>query len=375
MAKRKVILAVAGSGKTYSICHNIDFNKRNLILAYTNENICNIQKELCDAFGSIPKLTTVSTFDSFIYRSLILPYEPTIGEHFHKPSFESRGICMKNPPSMGIKGNNGEYRSNPDYFKKIYLEHYITQRYQYYCANLSELILQVKDKQKSLVKRGSSRLKLFYDTIWVDEFQDFREHDYELLVSLAKKLDDVVLVGDYYQHSVSATNNTGKPFKHRKIGVGFDKFVEELENNGFYVDRVSLNKSRRCSTNVCEYVHRKLGIDITSCGKNEGSVIWVNKNNASEILENDKIIKLVYENANKYKFHAMNWSYSKGDTVDAACVILIKKFESLDEDGFSTDKISTTSNKLYVAMTRSKGDLYLMKDSLFQLFKNKYTKV
>lgn len=59
MAKR-VILAVAGAGKTYHICHEIDPAKRNLILAFTHENIYNIQKELCDAHGCVPELTTVS---------------------------------------------------------------------------------------------------------------------------------------------------------------------------------------------------------------------------------------------------------------------------------------------------------------------------
>ena len=57
MAKR-VILAVAGAGKTYHICHTIDPNKRNLILAFTHENIYNIQKELCDAHGHMPEQTT-----------------------------------------------------------------------------------------------------------------------------------------------------------------------------------------------------------------------------------------------------------------------------------------------------------------------------
>ena len=69
---KRVILAVAGAGKTYHICHTIDPRKRNLILAYTNENIHNIQKELCDAHGMIPELTTVMTFDSFVYRDMIL---------------------------------------------------------------------------------------------------------------------------------------------------------------------------------------------------------------------------------------------------------------------------------------------------------------
>ena len=73
MAKQ-VILAVAGAGKTYHICHSIDPKKKNLILAFTHENINNIQKELCHAFGKVPQCTTISTFDAFVYRELILPY-------------------------------------------------------------------------------------------------------------------------------------------------------------------------------------------------------------------------------------------------------------------------------------------------------------
>ena len=81
MAKR-VILAVAGAGKTYHICNTIDATKRNLILAFTHENIHNIQRELCDAYGCVPEMTTVSTFDAFVYREMVLPYEPSIVEYF-----------------------------------------------------------------------------------------------------------------------------------------------------------------------------------------------------------------------------------------------------------------------------------------------------
>ena len=43
---KRVILAVAGSGKTYYICNNINENSRNIIIAYTNQNIKNIINEL-----------------------------------------------------------------------------------------------------------------------------------------------------------------------------------------------------------------------------------------------------------------------------------------------------------------------------------------
>jgi len=249
MAKR-VILAVAGAGKTYYICHKIDPTKRNLILAFTHENIHNIQKELCDAHGCVPELTTVSTFDAFVYHQMILPYEPSIAEHFSCSGFDSRGICTIDPPPMRILGRYGQMISNPHYFKKDRLEHYVTKGHQYYCATLSELVMQVKKNRESLVNRVTKRLNLFYDCILIDEFQDFREYDYELIMALAKNLNDVILVGDYHQHSVSAINNTGKPFKNRKEEVCYDDFVENIIKEGFTVDTSTLSKSRRCSIEV-----------------------------------------------------------------------------------------------------------------------------
>lgn len=373
MAK-KVILAVAGAGKTYHICHEIDPNKKNLIIAYTHENIHNIQKELCGAHGCVPKLTTVMTFDAFVYHNLILPYEPSIANHFSAPRFTSRGICLIDPPPQRIKNEDGEMVYNPLYRKKGMLTHYVTKKCQYYCATLSELALQIKEGRDTLIKRSAARLNMFYDSVLIDEFQDFREFDYELIIKLAKHLDDILLVGDYYQHSVSALNNTGKPFKTPKGDVSYTDFVEGLEKAGFEVDTTTLSKSRRCPVDICNYISGKLGICLTSTGDNEGQVIWAD-NIANDVMSDDQMVKLVYNGAAKYSFPALNWSYSKGDTVEAACVILTDKLEKLDDDNFSVKRISVpTLNKLYVAMTRSQGNLYLIKSSTFKELQPVYLK-
>lgn len=372
MAKR-VILAVAGAGKTYHICHEINPNKRNLILAYTHENIHNIQKELCDAYGAIPELTTVSTFHTFVYHHLILPYEPSIAQHFDCSGFVSQGITMIDPPSKSIKTSSGKLIANPKYIKRELLQHYVTCRGQYFCSKMSELVLQIRKNRKTLIDRLVFRLNLFYDSIMIDEFQDFREYDYELIMALSKKLNDVVLVGDYFQHSVSAKNNSGKPFKNKSVDVSYEVFVDELIRLGFDVDLTTLNKSRRCSEDVCNYISKKLNIDIESTGNNVGTINWVD--DPISVLNDDKIIKLVYSESDKYLFPAINWSYSKGDTFDSACVILTNNLDNLDKDIFDSNKIKTaTLNKLYVAMTRSRGDLHIMKSSTFKQVRDSYIK-
>lgn len=368
---KRVILAVAGAGKTYHICHTINSTSANLILAYTNENIHNIERELCDAYGNVPASTTVMTFDSFVYQLLVLPYEPTIGTYFKRESFKSSGICMIDPPE---KLDSKTKKPNPKYVTKDKLEHYITQSNQYYCARLSELVLQVQNNQKTLIQRAAEKLNIFYDYVLIDEFQDFREYDYELIISLSKVLSNVLLVGDYFQHSVSATNNSGKPFKRKGKDVSYNEFIELMKSKKFIVDIDTLNKSRRCSPEVCDYIKMKLGINIIAYDNHSGRIIWADSF-AKEILDNENILKLVFNNSAKYTFSAMNWSYSKGDTVDVACVILTTDFENMDRDTFSLQKISIlTKNKLYVAMTRSRGDLYLIKASTFKNLRHSYLK-
>ncbi len=364
---KKVILAVAGAGKTYHICHKIDPSKKNLILAYTHENLRNIRKELCAAYGNVPELTTIITFDAFVYRHLILPYEPSIANQFSEPHFTSRGICLIEPPPKSI-----DKKYNTQYEKKDKLAHYVTKNCQYYCATLSELALYVGKGRDSLLRRAASRLNRFFDSVLIDEFQDFREYDYELIVKLAKHLNNVLLVGDYYQHSVSGRNNTGKPFKKGKEDVLYSDFIKTVQKAGFEVDTTTLAKSRRCSVDVCNYVRNKLQIDISSIGDNKGRVIWADEF-ADDVLKNDQIPKLVYRDAKSYSFPALNWSYSKGDTLDCACVILTKDFEKLAEDNFSVKKIPvSTLNKLYVALTRSRGHLYLIKLSTFKKLQEEF---
>ena len=189
---------------------------------------------------------------------------------------------------------------------------------------------------------------------------------------VAKYLDNILLVGDYYQHSVSARNNTGKPFKTPKGDVSYADFVDGVTKAGFEVDTTTLSRSRRCSADVCNFISSKLGIGIMSTGDHEGRVAWAD-DMANDVLRNNKITKLVYSEAARYSFSAVNWSYSKGDTMDCACVILTKDFEKLAEDDFSIKKISiSTLNKLYVAMTRSRGDLYLIKSSTFKKLQDAY---
>ena len=108
-------------------------------------------------------------------------------------------------------------------------------------------------------------------------------------------------------------------------------------------------------------------IDIKDLITSRRSVI------ALKIKDDDSIVKLIYKEANKYNFKVVNWSYSKGGTFDSVCIILTDTFENIDDEEFFCDKLSKiTINKLYVALTRTKGNLYIIKQSDFKKAKTKY---
>lgn len=368
---KRVVLAVAGSGKTYYICNNIDETKRNIIIAYTNQNIKNILNELKERYGYIPQNTLVMTFHSFVYNYMIRPFDNLIGEYYGRNDFISNGVSIISPPQSSIKLKNGKRRKNPKYNKVDTLEHYIIDR-KYYSDYLSKLVLKTKNKEISIVNIACDNINKFFDNIYIDEMQDFREENWLLLVEIIKKVNNILLVGDYNQHSVSAINNHGFPFQNKKEYISYNDYIDYLKTLGLIVDETSLLKSRRCSKEVCQFISNKLNINIESNEDNVGKIIWIsNLNDVLKILDNNEIIKLVWEQPETYDFNSISWSYSKGDTYNDICIILTDTYFDLDQDNFKYPSSIISINKLYVALTRSRGNVYIIKKTDFELaYKN-----
>lgn len=357
---KRVVLAVAGSGKTYYLCNILDETKRNIIIAYTNENIKNIRNEIYKRFKYIPENTQIMTFHSFIYQYMIRPFDLLIGEYYGVDNFVSRGISISSPPAKSFN-RNGFWFKNPMYSNDKTLKHYISNKKKYYCDYLSKLIVKTNNKKISLVNFGCENINRFFDCIYIDEMQDFREDNWKLLVKIIEKVKRIFLVGDFYQHSVNATNNTGKPFKFKNKHIGYSEYKEYLENIGLTVDDKSLIKSRRCSKEVCDFIKSKLGIEIKSSEINSGEIIILEDlNEIRKIIEDDTIIKLVWNLSEKYPFKSVTWGYSKGDTYENVCVILTDTYSKLTEKSFVCNNSVSSTNKLYVALTRSKGNVYLL---------------
>ena len=146
-----------------------------------------------------------------------------------------------------------------------------------------------------------------------------------------------------------------------------------MQKNKLKVDCVSLGTSRRCPKEICEFISKKLNIQIKFNNKNYGIIKFAKDDEIKDILEDDSIVKLLYQDAAKYEFNSINWSYSKGNTYESTCVILTQAFENIEIENFDISEISSiVINKLYVALSRTKGDLILIKKSQFDKLKRIY---
>ena len=85
MAKR-VIFAVAGSGKTTYIVNQLDTIERSLVITFTNNNYNNLRQKIINQFGYFPNNIKVFTYFSFLHSFC---FKPLL---FYK--YETRGIGL-----------------------------------------------------------------------------------------------------------------------------------------------------------------------------------------------------------------------------------------------------------------------------------------
>jgi len=89
-----------------------------------------------------------------------------------------------------------------------------------------------------------------------------------------------------------------------------------------------------------------------------------------KIYQDNKIVKLFYQSSNKYSGFTDNWGNTKGlDDFTDVCVVLNPKSYKALLDNELHSLPATTKNKLYVACTRARGNLYLVEQKKLSIYK------
>lgn len=345
---KQIVLAVAGSGKTFHIANDFDVNERVILISFTNSNVDNIRKEVRKRFGgTIPPTVHISTFDSFVYNNLLKPFEPI--SMF--PYIRSRGVDIWSSPIEDSRERS--------YIKKEEPGHFINSTGHYFVSRMGKLFLEQDRSYKNIVL---ARLSKYCDAIYFDEFQDYNGADFKTMKYLLEKTKiRVTAVGDIFQSCLtpirSRASGSSSPFN--KIHSAAD--LKNKLSNKIMVNESELTKSRRVPPSVCEYIKCNLGIKIDSASNINADIIVLNEvENIHQIMIDTNIPKLIWNSRLKHVVgnNYINWTYSKGDTYSKSCVILTNMTSRKDQ--WMSSLSVKTRNALYVALTRSKGDLYLI---------------
>lgn len=335
---KKVIFAVAGSGKTTYIVDSLSTEKRSLIVTYTIANQENLRRKIIQKFnGEWPENITLMTFFTFLFRFC---YKP-----FMADDIRARGVVFENNPNQ--------------YARKTSLNYYLSSGKYFYSNRLSMFIIERAD----VLDDVKERMTRYFDEFIIDEVQDIAGRDFTLLEKFMETNINQLFVGDFYQHTYD-TSRDGTV--NKSLFDNRAQYENRYTDKGFVCDTTTLVNSWRCSSTICQYITDNLGIEIHS-NKSESEdtmITFISEPvEAQRILEDPDIVKLHYQNGVKYGTFHYNWGETKGeDQYQDVCVLLNKTTAKAYASGKLSQLAPGTRNKLYVAITRAHGNVYLMNE-------------
>ena len=332
---KRVIFAVAGSGKTTYIVNSLTTTKRSIIITYTNSNYDNLCRKIAERFDGVwPENVVLMTFFQFLYRFC---YKPFLSDRY-----KAKGVIFEPNPNRYCKQNQRAY--------------YLTETGYFYGNRLS-LFLQ----KAGVIDDVRERIEVYFDEFIIDEVQDIAGRDFTLLEQLMETNVDMLFVGDFFQHTfdTSRDGNTNKNLFADRI-----EYERRFVNKGVTPDASTLLRSWRCSKSVCDFINSNLGINIESNRTDDTAILFVSDPvEVEEIINNDEVVKLHFMNSAKYGTGRKNWGDTKGeDCYEDVCVMMNKTTMNHYKKGKLSELAPSTKNKLYVALTRAHGTVYLIEE-------------
>lgn len=334
---KRVMFAVAGAGKTTYIVNQLSTTKRSLVVTYTNGNFDNLTAKISQKFdGKWPENVTLMTFFSFLYGFC---YRPFLAD-----KVKAKGVVFENNPNRFLKQTDPKYYLSPG---------------GYFYSNRLSFFLE----RMNIVADIKTRIEKYFDEFIIDEIQDIAGRDFSFLEHLMSANVNMLFVGDFFQHTFDTSrdgNVNNRLFDDRTA------YIARFTSKGLVCDDSTLTHSWRCGKSVCEYIKNELGIDISSNRPtdNDSEIRFIaDSTHSAQIISDPSIIKLHYQNGRKHGQNHKNWGETKGeDCYGDVCVMLNKTTAAKFAAGKLLELPPPTRNKLYVAITRAKGNVYFINE-------------
>lgn len=368
MVKGLICIAKAGAGKTTFITNEKSSlaeelkSKRVLYITHTNQNTENLREKLLNSKINF-KYYKVMTFFSFIFQDFIKPYRFSIEQNFKLKSIS--GLYFRNPLGKSYINHN-----DPKFWQ--------SKSGGLYGDKLSALITDKRyDRCFDL---ATKRLDLFYDYLIIDEFQDIVNPELKILKKLGKKVINthlkILMVGDLFQSCVEKTSENVTPYNKLKVETSEEDFIRKelgFRKKYFDVETKKLSNSYRVCKNVCNYINKNLFIDIGSnvntSNRNGKIKLCKNLNDVQNVLQDTSCKILVYSKDIRKQIcktyniddrRIINYGVSKGMQYLKVAIVLTNELSAAVENGDFTKIKPSSINKFYVALTRSKTDVFLI---------------
>lgn len=332
---KRVIFAVAGSGKTTYIVNELSLQKQSLIITYTNGNFDNLYRKIIEKFNGVwPESVTLIKYFQFLYRFC---YKPFLADQ------------------CGAKGVIFEPNANR-YLTQEDRSYYLTQSGYFYSNRLSVFL-----GKAGVINDIRNRIETYFDELIIDEVQDIAGRDFTFLEHLMDTDVDMLFLGDFFQHTynTSLDGNVNKNLFQDK-----SKYEKRFINKGVIPDTSTLLNSWRCCPAICEYITNNLGITIHSNKTEYAEIRFISdKAEKERILSDHSIVKLHYKNSALYGQNHKNWGDVKGeDCYQDVCIMLNKETMKKYKAGRLSALAPSTRNKLYVAITRAHRNVYFVEE-------------
>ena len=343
MKNGKLIIACAGAGKTTQLVEDVlGFceEKRILITTFTDSNTEIIKQKFVRLLGFVPKNVRIMPLYSFELKELIKPYLfPVITREIKGILMEHQGVCYR-----GWRNADYYLRGNRIFNSKI-----------------SELAFRTIDSKPETFKR----LRLMFDYIFVDEAQDLSSYDLDLMARIAGYGFNITLYADPRQSTFKTSNgNKNSGFKD------VCDYIKRQCPSLFDVDESTLRNSQRCTASVMKVASKLFPMYSQSSGTaGKGDIYLLEKSKCGEFIRlHTKCQGLRQKRTSKtdgIDIAFQNIGVSKGATYDSTLLVIPTVWTQCLIGGDFSGLANTPKSlaDLYIALTRSLGDVGIVTDS------------
>lgn len=345
----KVILAVAGSGKTTRIVKEalkiVESNsKKVLIISYTingKESILQIIKE--NNNGVLHDKIDVKSWYSFLLNDCIKPYQKDFNL------------------LISAKGYIFEEYGTISYLKKDNVSRYFTKDYKVLSNHASEFVVECSKKNHALFCK---RLSEIYSDVFIDEVQDLNGEDLEVLELIMNAELNLKMVGDHRQ----ATFNTHISTKYKKYEKSNIKEIFLLWQKEKKVQIETINECNRSNQIICDFADKLYPNESAT-----KSVFMIQDKFDGVYLIEKKDVPIIVEilhpfllrwnkKTDSLKYPCCNFGESKALTKLRTLLFPTKPFVEFVKDN---NKTLSDCTKYYVALTRARHTVFIVVEKLF----------